>query len=184
MTMEKHISSVCKSCYGQLRQIGHIRKYLNTDATKSLVNSLVTSRMDYCNVLLCGVPKNLLNKLQHLQNTAARIITRTSRYDHVTPILKDLHWLPVTKRVDFKILVHTYKSLNDQSPRYLKDLLEIHEPTRNLRSNDQDSEIWRTQFFIHCAKIVEFSSDNYKRVKNCHNIQKIIEDTLFQTSIQ
>ena len=71
MSMEKHINSVCRSGYGQLCQIGHIRQYLNTDATKSLVNSLVTSRLDYCNAILYGVPKVSLNRLQNLQNTAS-----------------------------------------------------------------------------------------------------------------
>ena len=67
MSMEKHINSVCRSGYAQLRQIGHIRQYLNTDATKSLVNSLVTSLLDYCNALLYGVPKPSLNRLHNLQ---------------------------------------------------------------------------------------------------------------------
>ena len=136
MTMEKHVSSVCRAGYGQLRQIGHIRKYLNAAATKSLVNSLVTSRMDYCNALLYGIPKIQLNKLQHLQNTAARIITRTSRFDHITPVLKELHWITVTHRIDFKILVQTYKAMYDLSPCYLTELLEIYHPSRNLRSMD------------------------------------------------
>ena len=134
MSMEKHINSVCRSGYGQLRQIGHIRQYLNSDATQSLVNSLVTSRLDYCNAPLHGVPKVSLNRLQNLQNTAARIITRTSRYDHITPVLKELHWIPVTHRVDFKILVHVYKALHNQSPIYVKDLLELYQPARYLRS--------------------------------------------------
>ncbi|XP_060604137.1 uncharacterized protein LOC132756992 [Ruditapes philippinarum] len=134
MTLEKHINSVCRSCYGQLRQIGHIRKYLNTDATKFLVNSLVTSRMDYCYALLYGVPKTTLNKLQHLQNTAARIITGTSRFEHITPVLKKLHWIPVVYRVDFKILMQTYKALHDQSPIYLKHLLALYQPTRNFKA--------------------------------------------------
>ena len=94
VSMEHHVINVCKAGYGQLRQIGQIRKYLNTNATKSLINSLVTSRLDYCNSLLYGVPKTLLNRLQTLQNTAARIITKTTRYDHITPVLKELHWLP------------------------------------------------------------------------------------------
>jgi hypothetical protein len=141
MTLEKHINSVCRSCYGQLRQIGHIRKYLNTDATKSLVNSLVTSRMDYCNALLYGVPKTTLNKLQHLQNTAARIITGTSRFEHITPVLKKLHWIPVVYRVDFKILMQTYKALHDQSPIYLKHLLALYQPTRNLRSKNSSKQL-------------------------------------------
>ena len=83
----------------QLRQIGHIRKYLTTDATKSLVNSLVISRLDYCNALLNGVPKTILGRFQTFQNTAARIITRTSRYEHITPVL---HWIPVYHREEFK----------------------------------------------------------------------------------
>ena len=132
--MEQHVNSVCRNTYAQLRQIGHIRPYLTKDATKSLINSLVTSRLDYCNTLLYGIPKNLMNKLQTVQNTAARIITRTSKYDHVTPVLRELHWLPIQCRIEYKILTHTYKALNDQSPVYMKNMLEIYKPSRNLRS--------------------------------------------------
>ena len=82
-------------CYGQIQQIGHIRKFQTCDATKMLVNSLVTSRMDYCNGLLYGVPMTTLKKLQTVQNTAARLISKTARHDHISPALKDLHWLPV-----------------------------------------------------------------------------------------
>lgn len=136
MNMDKHINTVCRSGYMQLRQIGHIRKYLTTDATKSLVNSLVTSRLDYCNALLNGVPKTILGRLQTLQNTAARIITRTSRYEHINPVLKELHWIPVYHRVEFKVLMLTYKALNDQSPSYIKEMLEIYHPARSLRSQN------------------------------------------------
>ena len=134
MNMEQHVNSVCKSSYAQIRQIGRIRQYINKDVTKSLVNSMVTSRLDYCNAILYGVPKYALNKLQNVQNTAARIISRTSRYSHITPVLKELHWLPVQYRVKHKILTHTFKALHDQSPVYIRDMLEIYKPTRNLRS--------------------------------------------------
>lgn len=136
MSMEQHVNSVCRSCYGQLRQIGHIRQYLTIDATKSLVNALVTSRLDYCNSLLHGVPKAILNKLQHVQNTAARLITRTSRHSHITPVLKQLHWLPVQYRVQFKMLVTVYKALHGESPVYIQNLLHVYVPTRNLRSQN------------------------------------------------
>ena len=109
MIMEQHVNFVCKSCFGQIRQIAHIRQYLTTDATKSFVNSLVTSKLDNCNALLSGVPKTILNQLQNVQNTAAWVVTRTSRYCHITPIIKELHWLPVQYRVQYKILTHTYK---------------------------------------------------------------------------
>ena len=133
MDMERHVNSVCKSCFWQIRQISHIRQFLTTDATKSLVNSLVTSRLDYCNALLYGVPKTILNKLQTVQNTAARVVPRTSRFSHITPLLKELHWLPIQYRVQYKILIHTYKALHDQSPGYIKKLLNVHMPRRKLR---------------------------------------------------
>ena len=130
--MERHVNSVCKSCFGQIRQISHIRQFLTTDATKSLVNSHVTSRLD----LLYGVPKTILNKLQNVQNTAARVVTRTSRFSHITPILKELHWLPIQYRVQYKILTHTCKALHGQSPGYIKKLLNVYMPRRYSRSQN------------------------------------------------
>lgn len=158
MNMDKHINTICRSGYAQLRQIGHIRKYLNTDAAKSLVNSLVTSRLDYCNSLLSGVPKTMISRLQTLQNTAARIITRTSRYEHITPVLKELHWLPVNHRVEFKILVLTYKALHDQSPVYIRDMLEIYRPARNLRSKDTN------QLVVPRTKTVKYGGRSFSAV--------------------
>ena len=137
LNMEQHVNFVCRSCFSQLRQIGHIRKYLTTDATKSLVNSRITSRMDYCNALLVGIPDKVIGRLQNVQNTAARLISKSSRYSHITPVLKELHWLPVMYRIRFKILVHIFKALHDESPDYIRQLLQVYEPKRNLRSHAQ-----------------------------------------------
>lgn len=134
MLMEKHVNTVCKSAYYQLRRIGHIRHCLTKSATRTLVHALVTSRIDYCNALLHGLPRCLLQRVQHVQNTAARIVTKTPRRHHITPILKGLHWLPVESRAKYKILVHTYKALQQTSPMYIKDLLHRHQPARSLRS--------------------------------------------------
>ena len=158
MNMDKHINTVCRSGYMQLRQIGHIRKYLTTDATKSLVNSLVTSRLDYCNALLSGVPKTILGRLQTLQNTAARIITRTSRYEHITPVLKELHWIPVNHRVEFKVLMLTYKALNDQLPSYIRDMLQIYHPARSLRSQNT------TQLVVPKTRTVRYGGRSFSSV--------------------
>ena len=114
-----------------LRHIGHIRQYLTIDATKSIVNYLVTSRIDYCNSFLNGIPKTTLNKIQNVQNTATRLITRTSRRSHITPVLKDLHWLPIQYRIQLKIRVITYKALQGRSPLYVRNLLHMYKPTRN-----------------------------------------------------
>ena len=136
MDMEAQVNSVCRASYAQLRKIGHIRRYLTDDATKSLVNSLVTSRLDYCNSLLNGIPSSLLNKLQIVQNTGARIISKTARRDHITPILRDLHWLPVKYRIQHKILTYTFKTLHGSSPKYLQKLITVNRPPRTLRSSD------------------------------------------------
>ena len=134
MTMEKHVLAVSRTCYHQLRNIGRIRRSLTTNAAKSLVHGLVTSRLDYCNALLYGTSSSLITKLQKIQNSAARIITRTHRHEHITPVLADLHWLPVRRRVEFKILVHTFKAIHNEAPLYLRDSVQQYTPRRTLRS--------------------------------------------------
>ena len=105
MNMENNISSKIQSAYYQLHRISKIRNYLDQHSCKMLVNSLVTSRIDFNNSLLAGLPSStLIKRLQVAQNHAARLITRTRMRDHVTPILKALHWLPITQRVKYKIL--------------------------------------------------------------------------------
>ena len=96
----------------------------------------MTSRLDYCNALLGGCPASLINRLQLVQNAAARVLTRTRKYDHITPILSSLHWLPVKYRIDYKLLLLTYKALNGLAPMYLTSLLTRYNPSRSLRSQN------------------------------------------------
>ena len=134
LTMEKQVNAISRTSYMHLRNIGRIRRYLTCDATKSLVQALVTSRLDYCNALVYGLPCTLTNKLQRVQNMGARIITRTHKYEHITPVLKDLHWLPIKRRSEYKILVLTWKALHGESPAYIRNLLDVCTPSRSLRS--------------------------------------------------
>ncbi len=106
-----------------------------SDAEK-LVHAFVTSRLDYCNALLGGCPASSINKLQIVQNTAARVLTRSRKYDHITSILQSLHWLPMKFRISYKILLLAYKALNDLAPAYLTNLLSRYSPTRSLRSQN------------------------------------------------
>ncbi|XP_062571108.1 uncharacterized protein LOC134233132 [Saccostrea cucullata] len=99
LSMQMQISSVSRACYYQLRNIGRIRPLITEDACKTLVCSLVTSRLDYANALLYGINTTEIAKLQRIQNTAARIITRSRKREHITPILVSLHWLPIDKRI-------------------------------------------------------------------------------------
>ncbi len=137
LTMEAQVNTICRSCYFHLRNISSIRQYITTDACRTIVQATVTSRLDYANSLLYGLPQNLMGRLQRLQNVAARIITRTPKRDHITPVLLSLHWLPVEYRPKFKILVFTYKALAGTAPMYICELVEQQRPTRTLRSSSR-----------------------------------------------
>ena len=101
LDMNKHISSICRSTHFHLRNIGAIRHLLTDTAASQVVHALITSRLDYCNSLLYGIPDNKLCRLQRIQNIAARITSRCSKHCHITPVLKELHWLPVKIRILF-----------------------------------------------------------------------------------
>ena len=116
-----------------VRNIGRIWRYLTEDSTKTIVHALVTSRLDYCNAVLYGLPASVTNKMQRLQNTCARMITKTKRHDHITPMLIKLHWLPVRRRIEYKILSHIYRAMHRRAPQYLCDMLPFYQPARALR---------------------------------------------------
>ncbi len=92
----------------------------------------MTSRLDYCNALRGGCPASSINKLQIVQNAAARVLTRSRKYDHITPIVQSLHWLPIKFRISYTILLLAYKALNGLAPAYLTNLLSRYNPTRSL----------------------------------------------------
>ena len=134
MTMSEHIQKVARAASSAIWKIGKICHLLDQGSRERLVHAFVSSRLDYCNSLLYGVPDTELMKLQRIQNTAARLVTKSKKNDSISSILNDLHWLPVRKRIEFKIQLLTYKSLNNAGPEYLSDLLEEYEPPRTLRS--------------------------------------------------
>src|SRR5664279_2705787 len=118
LTMSDHIASLCRSCTFQLRQIRTIRQSITTDAARTLVQAFVSSRLDYCNSLLYGAADYQLQRLQLIQNAAARTITGLKKFDHVSSALRDLHWLPVRQRITFKIATLVFKCLHGLAPLY------------------------------------------------------------------
>ena len=132
-----HVNNIIKPANLHLHNIRKNCHHLTESTCKQLIQSLVISRLDYCNILLCNIPSVLLNRLQTVQNNAARLITLTKRQDHITPVLVELHWLPIKARIDYKVILTVYKALNGHAPLYIRDLLDVYVPKRSLRSEDK-----------------------------------------------
>ncbi|KAI4877030.1 hypothetical protein NFI96_009797, partial [Prochilodus magdalenae] len=115
-----------------LYNIRRIRPFLSQEATQLLVQSLVISRLDYCNSLLAGLPLRAIRPLQLVQNAAARLIFNLPKFTHVTPLLRSLHWLPVVARIRFKTLMLAYKAKNGPVPPYLMAMVKSRAVPRAL----------------------------------------------------
>lgn len=145
MSMKQQVAHASKSANYHLRNIRMIRRYLPVHAVKSAVHAAVTSRLDMSNSLLAGICKCRLLKgsvqcqcsiqqLQYVQNSAARVIQNLSKKSSVTPVLRELHWLPVCQRIEFKLLTLVFKCIHGDAPAYLKELIVIATQRRSLRS--------------------------------------------------
>ena len=133
-----NITKTCRRAFFHLHNIRRVRKYLSIESAEKLVHVFITSRSDYCNSLLYGLPHCALIKLQRVQNAAARVLYLAPRYYHITPILYELHWLPVTFRIEFKIIIITHKAIHGTAPNYLSSLVNF-KPNSiySLRSNNK-----------------------------------------------
>ncbi len=111
-----------KSAYYHPKNIARIRCFVSSQDLEKLVYAFITSRVDYCNGLLTGLPKKTIRRLQ-LSRTLLPGFWLEPKSEHITPVLGSLHWLPVTFRIDFKVLLLVYKSLNGLGPKYIADIL-------------------------------------------------------------
>ncbi|KAK3511532.1 hypothetical protein QTP70_009323 [Hemibagrus guttatus] len=134
LSFSSHVTNVTRSCRFLLYNIRRIRPFLSTQATQVLVQSLVISRLDYCNSLLSGLPLNAIRPLQMIQNAAAPLVFNLPKFSHTTPLLRSLHWLPVAARIRFKTLMLAYKANNGPAPSYLKALVTPRTAPHSLRS--------------------------------------------------
>ena len=134
MSFDKHVSEVCRASYFHIRALRHIRSSLTTDAAKTVASAIVGSRLDYCNSLLAGTSVLNLSRLQLVQNTLARVVAQKPRCCHITPVLIDLHWLPVRQRIEFKMATTAFKMWHYQQPSYLAEILPRYTPSRSSAS--------------------------------------------------
>ena len=135
LAFDVQITKVVQSCFLQIRNIAKVKHFLSRADLEIVIHAFISSRLDYCNSLYSGLSLKAISRLQFIQNAAARLLTNSRKYDHINPILAELHWLPVKYRIDFKLLLITFKALHGLAPAYIPDLLKPYEPGRCLRSS-------------------------------------------------
>ena len=133
-----HVTRTCQTSFFYIRNFRRIRTYIDINCAKLLANAFVLSRLDYCNSLLYGANQGLLRKLQIVQNSLARVVMSSCKcYDHITPVLRQLHWLPVKQRILYKTALLTFKILKSKQPAYLHSFLQP-APLSNRRSSNKN----------------------------------------------
>ena len=171
-SLSKHVQNVCKSCFVKLRDFRHVRRFLTHDVSVLVANALVSSRLDYCNSLFRSLSKFNLRKLQCIQNSAARIVSNTSRYTSITPVLKKLHWLPVEQRIVFKTVTLVYKYLHTGFPRYFSPHLSSYSSSYSTRRSESGGN-----FLV----IPKFCPSVHKSVKQFGNSFAFDAPTVWKT---
>lgn len=137
LSFTSHIKECRKSSFFLLWNLKRLRNYFDQSSFETIIHAFITSKLDYCNSLFMNLPSSTINRLQSIQNFAARLVLRKGKFCHITPLLKQLHWLPVRDRIVFKILLLTFKTIHSSEPAYLRFLLEFKTFTRSLRDQDQ-----------------------------------------------
>jgi hypothetical protein len=137
LSFDQHVGNIVKASNFNIRALRHIRPMLDKTVANTVACSIVSTRLDYCNSLLYGASAHNIQRLQRVQNTLARVVTGTKRRDHIRPVLRDLHWLPVAQRIEYKVALITHKVLSTGQPQYLRNLATEYKPTRQLRSEGQ-----------------------------------------------
>ena len=151
--------------------------------------TLVISRLDYRNSILNGLPKEELDKLQRIQNTAARLITGTKQHEHIKPALRDLHWLPVESRIMFKVLLISFKILHGLYPAYLLSMLQEYHPPRSLSSSSKslfiipavNSVTYGERTFSFCAPtLCNTLPDSLQKADSVSSFKSALKTFLFR----
>jgi len=127
LSLDKHVASVCATCFYWLRRLRRVRRSLDAESAATLVHVFVTSSVDYCNAILAGASKSTTDKFQRVLNASARIVSDMQKYDRgLTNLLhNELHWLDIPERVQYKLCSMVHRCLQHKAPQYMKDCCNI-----------------------------------------------------------
>ena len=142
LNLKQHIKIKCKAAMLNLLKIKAIRKYLTTEACTKAVITLVMSHLDYANSILNGLPKASICQLQRVQNMAANIVLQRNKFESSSKCLKELHWLPIHHRINFKVITLVFKCIHKLAPSYLEELIKPKKQSREgLRSEHRTQQL-------------------------------------------
>ncbi|XP_072044694.1 uncharacterized protein [Amphiura filiformis] len=191
LDMKDHVNSVVRAASFVIYRIGQLRRYLDKESVERLVHAFVSSRLDSCNTLLYGLQEYQLAKLQRVQNSAARLVTKCGKREHMKPVLRDLHWLPVQQCIAYKIALLTFKALHGLAPVYLLDLVKERKPRRSLRSASEvllcPPKIPKTKFYgerafaMAAPKVWNGMPSTLRANKNLNTFKKDLKTHLFSS---
>ena len=184
LVFDKQIVNLKKKCFHTLRNIRKIRFLLSPNQIKIIVNSLVVSCLDYCNGLYFGIGEKLLHQLQLLQNAAAKAVTGKYKHDHLDDDLIKLHWLDVKKRIVFKILLLSHKSLLGLAPTYLQDMFKYahHGHSLKLIVPSCNSKFGDRSFSVVAPKIYNRLPVTITSAQSLESFKAFLKTYLFKLS--
>ena len=192
LSMNSHISKMLQAGFSALRQIRSIKKCLSYESLKTLAVALILSKISYCNTLLAGLPEKQLCRVQSLINTTARLIIGTRKFDHITPVLKKLHWFKVRDRVVYKILLLLFQCRLGYGPKYISERLipisEISERRKLRASNSTNlyvpkskmSSIGKRRFEVEGSSLWNGLPKGSRRVRKVKDFGKRLKTSFFK----
>jgi hypothetical protein len=190
LSFDTQVNNICKTAQFHIRALRHIRQSLSKDIACRIACAIVGAKLDYCNSILYGVASKNIDKLQRVQNTLARVVSGRRKYDHIKPVLKDLHWLPIKHRINFKLATIIYKVKQTNEPTYLADLLKTYIPVKYLRSSVSNLlELQRTHtttasraFSVAAPKIWNNLPDSIKNLNTVKDFKSKLKTHFFKST--
>jgi hypothetical protein len=192
LSFDQHVGNIVKSSNFNIRALRHIRPMLDRTVANTVACSIVNTRLDYCNSLLYGTSVKNIQRLQKIQNTLARVVSGTKRRDHIKPVLRDLHWLPVAQRIEYKVALITHKVLSTDQPQYLRSLVKEYKPARQLRSEGQrllpkptglTSALGSRAFTRASESVWNNLPEGLRKAENLQNFKKKLKTYLFSCAV-